>query len=188
MGVIPPVLEQTTTGFKCKDSGYKQSHTPKRMKIYLGLDLHKMQNMFNPLLIQIWFINLMAACWSHRCGAEVWLVDLFSLSFSRFKCTNACKHLTQTQTAATILRVDVETRSSLLYPATQPVCHRVTSNQIRDHSFSANSAQVQTQALYEKSKYNFALVERAVSTTVVVFELMLQKQLVPQPVGVLKVQ
>lgn len=95
--------------------------------------------------------------------------------------------LTQTQAAATILRGDMETRSSPLYPA--PACMSPSQvKPIRDSSFSANPPQVQTQALYEKSKYNFALVQRAVSTAVVVLQLMLQKQLVPQPVGILNVQ
>lgn len=66
----------------------------------------------------------------------------------------------------------------------RPVRHRLKSNR-SGISFSANPPQVQTQALYEKSKYNVALVQRAVSTTVAVSQLRLQKQRVPQPAGVL---
>lgn len=94
--------------------------------------------------------------------------------------------LTQTQTAATISTVDVETWNNPPYPA--PACKSPSQvKPIRDRSFSANPPQVQTQALYERSEYNSAHVQRAVSTAVDVFHPMLQKQ-VPQPRGFLKVQ
>lgn len=123
-----------------------------------------MQTCLTLYLLTVWLYSsslFLATCWSHQCGAEVWLTSL-SLSFTRYKCMHALTQPYAILSSQTRSGIGVSVHTHLRFS------HRHRMKNLNTTLPSINYT--------------------TISAADIIFQLMLLKQLAPQPAGLLTVQ